>query len=69
MVSFPKVCHLGLENGTSFGNRVIADEIEGFEMRSYWTQSIGSSCHIGIWSSSIEVRGMESFPKDMSPGT
>jgi hypothetical protein len=38
MVSFAKVCHLGAENGTSFGNRVFVDGTKGLEMRSSWTR-------------------------------
>jgi hypothetical protein len=38
MVTFPKLCHLGPENGTSLGSRVFADGIKGLEMRPSWTR-------------------------------
>jgi hypothetical protein len=69
MVTFPKLCHLGPENGTSLGNRVFADGIKGLEIRSPWTHAIGPGRHIGIRSSPIELRGMVTFPKAVSPGT
>jgi hypothetical protein len=62
--------HLGADNGISFGNRVFADGIKDLEMRSPWIScvihSIGPGRHIGIWSSSIELRGMVSFPKGVT---
>jgi hypothetical protein len=61
------------ERGTSFGNRVFVDGMKGLEMRSSWTScithAIEPSRHIGIWSRSIELRGMVSFPEGVSPGT
>jgi hypothetical protein len=71
--SFPKNVTLGPDYGTSFANRVFANGIYGLEMRPSWTscvtQSIGSGHHIGIWSSPIELRGMVTFPKAVSPGS
>jgi hypothetical protein len=47
--------------------------MKGLEMRPSWTScvthSIGPGCHIGIWSSAIELRGMVTFPKAVSPGS